>query len=311
MKFLSIPKLFDIHTHVQFAAFRDDADLVIKRARDSGVWMVNVGTQKDTAARAVGFTEKYTEGVYAAVGLHPIHTEKSYHDEQELGITNKELGGFESRGEVFDYEYYKKLAENPKVVAIGECGLDYAVFVREQRERQQKRASAETCGEGGLPIEERKAKQHRVFLQQIKLAAEVKKPLMIHCRQAFPDLIQILSSKLQVLSSPPGIIHFFSGVKEDAKELLDLGFSFSFGGVITFSRDYDEVVKYIPMERILLETDAPYVAPIPYRGKRNEPLYVIEVAKKLAELKNLSVEEVSEMTTKNALALFSTGIESL
>jgi len=300
------PDLFDIHTHVQFAAFKNDADLVIKRALGAGVWMVNVGTQKETSFAAIEFAEKYPEGVYATVGLHPIHTEKSYHDEQELGIMNKELGGFESRGEEFDYGYYKKLAENPKVVAIGECGLDYAVFVREQREREQKRASAEASGEGGLPIEERKAKQHRVFLQQIELAVELNKPLMIHCRNAFYDLIRILSSKLQVLSSS-GIVHFFSGTKEDAEKLLDLGFSFSFGGVITFARNYDEVVKYIPLERILLETDAPYVAPVPYRGKRNEPIYVIEVAKKIAELKGLSTDEVAEATTKNALAILVRG----
>lgn len=296
-----IPKLFDVHTHVQFHAFKNDADFVIQRARDAGVWMVNVGTQKNTSEKAVEIAQKYTEGIYAAVGLHPIHTEKSYHDEQELGlsaeallarrslgvagakaeIANKELGGFESREEEFDYEYYRKLAVHPKVVAVGECGLDYYRLGFETKERQR-----------------------GIFLQQIGLAHEVKKPLMIHCRKAFSDLISLLQATSYKLHTIPGIIHFFSGTKDDAAKLLDLGFSFSFGGVITFSRDYDEVVKYIPLGRAVLETDAPYVTPVPHRGKRNEPFYVSEVAKKLAELKGLAAGEVAEVTTKNALTLF-------
>lgn len=282
------PKLFDIHTHTQFAAFKGEADLVIKRALDAGVWMINVGTQKDTSAKAVEFAEKYAQGVYATVGLHPIHTERSYHDPQELGIIQQSAdyaaitdGGFMSREEKFDYAYYKKLVLHPKVVAIGECGLDYYRLGEETKE-----------------------KQFRAFEAEIELAAEVKKPLMIHCRNAFGDLVQILNSKFPILNSPPGVVHFFSGTKDDAKKLLDMGFSFSFGGVITFARDYDEAIKYIPLERILLETDAPYVAPVPYRGKRNEPAYVAEVAKKLAELRGVSWEEIAEITTANARRLF-------
>ena len=127
---------------------------------------------------------------------------------------------------------------------------------------------------------------------------------MIHCRNAFDDLIKLLATNYQLLNSPPGIIHFFSGTAEDAKKLLELGFSFTLGGVITFARDYDGVIKMIPMDRILSETDAPYVAPVPYRGKRNEPLYVIEVVKKLAEIKNISIEEMAKATVKNANRIF-------
>lgn len=274
------PLNFDVHTHVQFAAFKDDADAVIQRALDAGVWVVNVGTQKDTSENAIKFAEKYQEGVYATVGLHPIHTEQSYHDTKELGDSH-EARGFTSRGEEFDYEFYKKLALHPKVVAIGECGLDYY------------RLNPET-----------QKKQKAVFLRQMELAHEVKKPLMIHCRNAFAELIDLLSVERQMLNDPPGIVHFFSGTANDAKKLLDLGFSFSFGGVITFARDYDEVVKYIPLEHILLETDAPYVTPAPYRGKRNEPVYVKEAAKKLAELKHSSFEEVSAHTSENAQKIF-------
>lgn len=275
---MSITKFFDVHTHVQFHAFKDDADSVINRALEAGVWMINVGTQKDTSEAAIKFAEKYTEGVYATVGLHPIHTEASYHDAKELG-DSEEARGFTSRGEIFDYEAYKKLALHPKVVAIGECGLDY------------------------YRLEENtKKKQYEVFTHQIELAKEIKKPLMIHCRNAFGDLIGIL--KVKIIGQNPGIIHFFSGNTDDAKNLLDLGFYFSFGGVITFARDYDEVIQYIPLDRIVTETDAPYVTPAPYRGKRNEPLYVFEVVKKISELKNISLETAGISLFNNALNLF-------
>ncbi|KKU15409.1 MAG: TatD family hydrolase [Parcubacteria group bacterium GW2011_GWB1_45_9] len=252
------PKLFDVHTHIQFAAFNGETDAVIRRALDAGIWLISVGTDKITSAQAIEATQKYPEGVYATVGLHPNENEK------------------------FEYEYYKGLAQDQKVVAIGECGLDYYRI---------------------LNLESR-ILQKQVFDNQILLAHEIKKPLMIHCRNAFGDLIKILDSKFQISNSSPGIIHFFSGTKDDAKQLLDLGFSFSFGGVITFARDYDEIIRYIPLDRIILETDAPYVAPVPYRGKRNEPAYIVETAKKLAELKNVSFEEISATTTLNAKRIF-------
>lgn len=269
-------RFFDVHTHTQFAAYAEDQDAVIQRAFDAGVWMINVGTQKDTSADAVQTAHRFPEGVFATVGLHPIHTEVSYHDTQELGGEK----GFTSRGEEFDYEYYKRLAQDKKVVAIGECGLDYYRLDGQSKEKQK-----------------------TVFEQQIQLAYEIKKPLMVHCRNAFSDLIamfQVLDSKSQA----SGVIHFFSGSVADAKILRDLGFYFSFGGVITFARDYDEVIRYIPIERILLETDAPYVTPVPFRGKRNEPVYVVEVAKKMAELKDLFEEEVARITTQNTRQLF-------
>ena len=273
------PYLFDVHTHIQFAAFKDDYEAVIQRALNKNIWLVNVGTQKDTSARAVEIAEKFSEGVYAAIGLHPIHTEKSYHDPQELGGDK----GLTSREEDFDYDYYKKLAAHPKVLAIGECGLDYY----------------------RIKSPESKTKQEKSFRTQIELAIELQKPLMIHCRQAFEDLVKVLSSYFLIHNSGnAGVVHFFSGTTEDAKKLLDLGFSFSFGGVITFVRDYDEAIKYIPLEKIVLETDAPYVAPVLYRGKRNEPVFVEEAAKKLAEIKNISVDIVAEQTTQNAREIF-------
>jgi len=296
-------KLFDVHTHVQFAAFQDDYKDVIARALDRGVRMVNVGTQKDTSKRAIEIAKEYGEGVYASVGLHPIHTEVSFHDTEELG-DGESAKAFTSRGEDFNYEEYKKLALDLKVVAIGECGLDYF----------------------RIKNNELRIKQEEALRMQIELALELKKPLMIHCREAFGDLIKILNSYVLIRNSnAPGIVHFFSGTKEDASKLLDMGFSFSFGGVITFpprlarldparlaeqsrgeagAKNYEELVKYIPMDRILLETDAPYVAPVPYRGKRNEPAYVIEVAKRVSEIKSINIEEAAASTTANAERIF-------
>ena len=291
---MSSPKLFDVHAHVQFAAFADDADLVIRRALNAVVWMVNVGTQKDTSENAIKFAERYPEGVYATAGLHPIHTEKSYHDPQELGLfsSSQELenknGGFTSRGEDFDYEFYKKLADHPKVVAIGECGLDYYRLT-----------------------ENTKNKQAEIFIKQIELAREVGKPLMIHCREAFHDLVQLLTSHSQLLTSDPGICHFFSGTTDAAARLMDLGFSFSFGGVITFAREYEKLIKFIPLDRILMETDAPYVAPHPYRGRRNEPAQVEEVAKKIARILNKDFEEIARITTENTIRIFGLNPDAL
>jgi TatD DNase family protein len=275
----------DAHTHVQFSAYDADREEVISRAQAAGISMVNVGTQQDTSRAAVELAERYEDGVYAAIGLHPIHTAKSYHDAQELGGGDA-AKAFTSRGEMFDADYYRELAAHPKVVAIGECGLDY--FTR---------------GEGQAVSREVKERQKEIFIAQIRLAQELKKPLMIHCRDAFPDLIETLAANCPPLA-PSSIIHFFTGTIAEAQTLLDLGFSFTFGGVITFAQNYDEVVKMIPFDRILSETDAPYVAPAPYRGKRNEPAYVVETVKKLAELKGVSIEKMKEQIWQNAKRVF-------
>ncbi len=280
-------KFFDAHTHVQFAAYDEDRKEVIERALKAGVSMINVGTQADTSAAAIKIANEYDRDVYATVGLHPVHTEKSFHDEQELG-GGEAAKAFTSRGEDFDYENYKKMALDPKVVAIGECGLDYYHL-----------------------SEESKARQKEIFIKQMELAKEVQKPLMIHCREAFGDLIELLSANRELLNEKPGAIHFFSGTVEDAEKLMELGFSFTFGGAATFpprkgktEGSYDEIIRMLPLDRILSETDAPYVAPMPYRGKRNEPLYVIETVKKLAELKKVSVEEMAEKIFENTRRTF-------
>lgn len=292
------PHFIDAHTHAQFAIYDADRDAVIQRAREAGVQkMIVVGTQKDTSRAAVGLARAYPEGtIYATVGLHPVHTSRSFHDAQELG------GGpaatpFTSRGEKFDVEYYRALALDSRTVGIGECGLDYFHFNDDE------------------PRDAQIARQKDAFAAQIALAREVKKPLMIHCRDAFADLIAQLRAHANAHPNahelPPGVVHFFTGTPDDARALLELGFSFTFGGVITFpprkgktEGDYDEAIRLIPPDRILSETDAPYVAPAPFRGKRNEPVYVTHAVARLAELKGLSVDEMKAQIEANAKRIF-------
>ena len=277
-------RYFDAHTHVNFVAFQEDNEAAIGRAADAGVSMNTVGTQFDTSKAAVEIAEKF-ENVYATIGLHPIHTGKSYHDEKELGEGNKE---FTSRGEVFDAAAYEALAASPKVIAIGECGLDY------------------------YRLEEHTKKvQEEGFVQQIALANKLGKPLMLHIRNpspqggsetsAYDDAIAIIKREAKVR----GDVHFFAGDWNIAKQFLDLGFTLSFTGVLTFTHDYDEVVKNAPLDMLLSETDAPYVAPVPYRGKRNEPAYVVEVVKAIARIKGVSEEVVQEQLVANAKRVFS------
>ena len=276
-------KFFDVHTHTQDAPYDSDREAVILRAIEAGIGMAQVGTDFDMSQKAVALAEQYGGNMFATVGLHPNDNKK----------------------EIFDYEAYKDLAfSSDRVVAMGECGLDYFRGADEAE----------------------KARQKKIFIEQIKLSKELNKPLMIHCREAFADLIEILEKNIVTTpltpllskeggekeitslfggrSGTPGIVHFFSGSVDDARILLDMGFYFSFGGVLTFTRDYDEQVKFIPMDKILLETDAPYVAPVPHRGKRNESLYVTEVAKKIAEIKRTTFEEIARETTINAKKVF-------
>jgi len=269
------PKFFDVHTHVPFAAYEKDREVVIRRAHDEGVWMINVGTEKGTSLKTVELAESVPEGVYATVGLHPIHTDKSFHDKQELGPEGKE---FSSRGEVFDMAAYRELALREKVVAIGECGLDYYRLA-----------------------EETKAKQYAAFEAQIALANELNLPLMLHIRNAYRDAYDILKTHARV----KGNVHFFAGTWEEAKLFLSMGFTLSFTGVITFARTYDETIKNAPRAQILSETDAPYVAPVPHRGRRNEPAYVAAVARSIAEIRGEPEEIVREALVANARRVFS------
>ncbi|MBI2278711.1 MAG: TatD family hydrolase [Candidatus Brennerbacteria bacterium] len=266
---------FDAHTHAQFSAYDEDREAVLARAREAGVRMVNVGTARKTSEAAAVLARAYPDLCYAAVGIHPSHASAS-----EYADPDEQAAGGE---EIFDAEFYGKLAEESSVVAVGECGLDYF----------------------RVGDEATKEKQRALFMEHVKFAKEIRKPLMIHCRSAFPDLLKLLTTNYSLLPREnPGIIHFFTGTAEEAGDLLALGFSFTFGGVITFTPDYDAIIRSIPLNRILSETDAPYVTPAPYRGKRNEPAYVVEVVKKLAELKDVPVGKIAAQIRENITRVF-------
>ena len=229
----------DTHTHINLAAFKDDYDEVISKTLTEEVSMINVGTEYSTSVFAVELLKKYPKGVYATVGLHPHHTTKSFFDANELTADEKALA---DTGEVFDAEKYKVLLQNPRVVAVGECGLDYYRDISDEDWKKQVEA----------------------FEAQIALANKMGKPLMLHLRNgsrgsAYRDAYAILKRDAKVL----GNAHFFAGSLEDAKLFWDMGYSTSFTGVITFTHDYDEIVKNAPCEFLHAETDAPYVAPVP------------------------------------------------
>lgn len=244
----------DIHAHLNFPEYEADRAEVIKRLKENKVGVINVGTDAKTSAEVVKLAEE-NENMWATVAMHP----------HEVATP-------------FDYDYFKSLAVHSKVVAIGECGLDYFRITDEAV----------------------KVKQQELFKQHIKLAKEVGKPLMLHIRDSYNDVLNILESE----GAGRSHAHFFAGSWEVAQRFLARGDSLSFTGVITFTHDYDEVVKNTPLDHLMAETDSPYVAPAPYRGKRNEPLYVMEVYKRLAELKGLPLEEVREVILANAKRIF-------
>lgn len=269
--------LIDTHAHVNFVAFKEDGDVVVERALKNNIWIINSGSQWETSRRAVEYAKKYKEGIFASVALHPIHlASRAVHE----SLDEQELLDFETKEEKFDYDYYKNLALDEKTVAIGETGLDYYHLGQENREAQ---------------IE----LQKEIFLRHLELARQVGKPVVIHCREAHSDILAILSGW-----DITGMIHSFSGRWSQAQEYLKKGFYLGFNGIITFARDYDKVIKNMPLERLVLETDCPYLAPVPFRGKRNEPLYVKYVAEKIAQIKNISFEGVASATTENAKRLF-------
>ena len=261
-------KYFDAHCHVQFDAYDTDQDEIIARMKAEGVAGIVVGCDLESSKKAVALAEKH-ENLWAAIGLHP----------------NREAD------EWFTPAPYRELAKSAKVVAVGECGLDYyrPTVVNDETKRKQK----------------------AVLQDQIKLAAGLDKPLIIHSRpskgttDAYDDLLGILKEAKAQCPNLRGDIHFFVGTPVIARELFALGFTVSFTAVITFARDYDEVVRAAPLTGILSETDAPYVPPTNRaRGSRNDPLAVQDVVAKIAEIRGEDVEDVRAKLLENAKNLF-------
>lgn len=259
------PDYFDIHSHINFPEYDADRDEVIGRLLETNTYTVTVGTDFELSKSAVELAEAH-ESVYACIGVHPV----------------------DDPTRSFEVQKFESLVASPKVVAIGECGLDYF------------RLEGDSLSE--------KKRQKEQFEEQIQFAIEHKKLLMIHCRDAYEDATDILESYSKEFGEKLwGNAHFFAGGLEIGKRLVDINFSLSFTGVLTFARDYDEVVRGVPLSHIMSETDAPYVAPVPYRGKRNEPAYVCEVVKKIAEIRGENFDTVKTALVQNALYRFGIG----
>ncbi len=269
----------DTHAHLNLSAFADDVDSVAATCAEAGVAVINIGTKQSTSERAVELAAQY-EHCYAMVGLHPIQTTPQFHSEEEVGGPS-----FTSKGEEFDTDFFRQLAQQPKVVGIGECGFDY--------------------WHNGVDTYE---VQETAFIKQIELANELQLPLMIHTRnpkpgEASPTGQSVYEDVYQVLkqyATVPFNVHFYAGTLEEAKQFFELGGTVSFTGVITFATDYEEIVKAAPLERIHAETDCPYVAPKPHRGQRCEPWMVQEVVQSIAALKRMAVADVATQLQANA-----------
>lgn len=265
-----MPKFIDTHSHLHFKQYDDDREEVIARMREIGVQTIAVGTDLQTSKQAIALADKYPDTIVGVtVGVHPNDTDEKFDKNIFTKLLNIEA---------------RPLCSG--VVGVGECGLDYF-----------RSSSAKVA----------KDKQEKNFRLQIEFALEHDLPLMLHIRDAHEDALEILKDYSQhrgQASMLRGTCHFFTGDAEIAMKYVELGFHISFPGVITFAPECRDAVRTVPLERILSETDAPYVAPVPFRGKRNEPIYVEEVVKMIAEIRRENFELVREQLIDNAKNLF-------
>lgn len=277
----------DTHAHVNFNAYKNDADEVIRHSLGNNTWMILIGSEYKTSKKGLDLANKYEKGVYASVGLHPIHLEEIVAEDKNSNYS------FKTSAEKFSYDVYEKMAQFEKVVAIGEIGLDYYHINLSD------------------DVNKIKSKQKDIFIKQLCLAADLELPVIIHCRQAHDDMFEILKDfKKQNRSlinseKPWGVMHCFSGDEDLAWKYFSLGLIVSFTGLITFSKQWDDLIRKMPSDKFIIETDCPYMTPEPYRGERNEPTLVKYVARRIAEIRNLSLARVAEITAKNAKNFFS------
>jgi len=273
--------LIDTHAHLNFKAFDEDRDEVIKRVLSEKVWMINVGTNYQTSKKAVEIAEHYQRGVFAAVGLHPINIRHEIINYKREIKTNEE----DILEEDFISLKYKELAESEKVVALGEIGLDY--WSRPKGKRK---------------LELFKEKQKEIFLKQLALAGELNLPVIFHCRMAHQDLLKILTLHVTDYRLQ-GVVHCFTGSWEEAEKYLAMGFYLGFNGII-FKLKLDEVIKKTPLDRVLIETDCPFLAPPGFPEERNNPLGVKIIVENIAKIKGIATPELIKITNQNAFNLF-------
>lgn len=273
--------LFDIHSHLHDKAYDEDREKILTEMKDYGLGSITVGTDQVESKKALSLAVS-NEHIFAAVGLHPA----------------------DNVLEEFDKAFFQNLANDKKVLAIGECGLDYhyiETFFEKDKETKNIIWSKE----------EEKERQKKIFQSQIELAVEVNKPLMLHGRptkgtmDAYEDMLLILENAKKTHGTKlRGNAHFFVGTIDIAERFVQLGFTMSFSGVVTFTKDYDDVVRYVPLTMIQAETDSPYATPAPFRGNRNNPMYVQEVIARIAVIRSQPFEEVRAQLLENARRIF-------
>ncbi len=272
--------LIDTHSHLNFNSFKEDSGEIIQKCLDNNIWMINVGSQYSTSKRAIKISKNYKQGVYASVGLHPIH--------MTSGLVKIKVDPEETiYQEEFDYEKYKELALSENVKAIGEIGLDYYWKPKTK-----------------IKLKLFKEKQIDLLSQQLKLSKDLNLPVILHCRMAHKDLINFLKNETR---PEKAVAHGFVGNTEELREYLNFGYYIGCNGII-FKKiegiDFNENIKRIPLEKILLETDCPYLSPLD-KEERNTPLNLKYIAQRIADIKKISFEKVADTTFQNAKNLFS------
>ena len=275
-----MPRYIDTHCHLDSEIYARDLDIIVKHALDEGVWIVTLGSDYESSKRAIEIAERYPEGVYAAVGLHP-----------------KNVGGdLMADDKMLDIEKFAALAAHPKVVALGETGLDYHDLP----------ADARTDPKFHL-AEQIKANQRQVFSRFLDLSRDLRLPLLIHCRDAHEDMLGMLETwdKTTRGFDSRGIVHCFSGTWKDARKYFNLDFMISVTGIVTHGAYQSEVIKRSPLSRLVVESDCPYLTPVPWSIRRNEPSYLPTVTDAVAAMRGEPPVQVAQETTRNALKVFS------
>lgn len=273
-----MPRLIDTHCHLDSDIYVRDLDIVVRHAMQDEIWMVTVGNDYASSKRAVEIAEKY-EGVYAAIGLHPLKVRRELTTDDQL----------------FDIEKFRVLAQHPKVVAIGETGLDFQ-DVNDDRRPGPMIPQAEIVREN----------QKKAFVMFLELSRELRLPLMLHCRDAHGEMLDILETwdKTTPGFDSRGIVHCFSGNWKDARRYYNLDFLISFTGIMTHGAYQTEVLKKSPTSRIAVESDCPFLTPVAWSIRRNEPSYLMGIADAVAGIRGTTTAEIEKQTTENALRVF-------
>ena len=272
------PRLIDTHAHLDAEIYTNDLDIVVKHALEEGVWMVTIGDDYASSKRAVQIAERYPEGVYAAIGLHPL----------------KVSGALTADDKLLELERFHELATHPKVVAIGETGLDFHDIP--DHDRNDPRL---------MEARLKKENQMRVFGKFLDLSREMRLPLLLHCREAHEEMLDMLETwnKTTRGFDSHGIIHCFSGDWREARRYYNLDFAISFTGLMTHGAYQTEVLKNSPESRIVVESDCPYLTPVAWSIRRNEPAYCASVAAAVAGTRGVTSDTVERFTTENALRI--------